>query len=66
MLVVLDIMQHIGIGTTGNNWGIGKTFGAVTQKLMYVLGLDLVFPYAGLYKPKNSAKALVGDIAGLL
>ena len=66
MLVVFDVMQHIGIVARSDNRRVSKTFGAIADEFVNQLGLDFVFHYVGFHERQQSSKTFFGDVAGIL
>ena len=64
LLVVLNVVEHVGIGPRGDDGGVGKAAGAVADKFVQQFGLHLVFPHPGLHKAEQPAKPLFGYAAG--
>ena len=61
--VVLDVMQHAGIGTGGNDRCVGGVLAAMTAELVEQFGFEFVFVFSGrgkLHRPTMRTSRNIG------
>ena len=64
--VVGDVVQHAGVGARTDYGGVGKAMRAEAHKFVEKLGLELVFPNAGLEEAQHSVVACRSNVGGHL
>ncbi len=64
-LVVVDVMQDAGVGTAGDDRGIGMSVGSASAKLIGEFGLEFVFGHSRSAGAHGADVASRGDVRGL-
>ena len=61
LVVVFDVVQYVGVISSGNDWGVRKAAAAVHQEFVHEFGLKFVFPNSRFQEFQNALVTLDSD-----